>query len=157
MECPIFMSCSYDWTVKIWNAREESEKLSCHQIAGERPLTSQVNDINWSPSTSSVFGSVTNDGRIEIWDLFKNNLGPLVTHFDTNDDGSEDKTPKTIVRFSASCPVILSGNEKGEVDVYRSKGLEHVQVSDEEQQNRLLKAIAKDDFTSAENDKKEEE
>ena len=151
------MSCSYDWTVKIWNAREESEKLSCHQIAGERPLTSQVNDINWSPSTSSVFGSVTNDGRIEIWDLFKNNLGPLVTHFDTNDDGSEDKTPKTIVRFSSSCPVILSGNEKGEVDVYRSKGLEHVQVSDEEQQNRLLKAIAKDDFTSNENDKKEEE
>lgn len=55
-----------------------------------------------------------------------NNLGPVVTHFDVMGDGTEDKTPKTTVRFSASSPVILSGNEKGEVDVYRSKGLEHV-------------------------------
>lgn len=29
-ECPIFLSCSYDWTVKVWHAREEVEKLSCH-------------------------------------------------------------------------------------------------------------------------------
>jgi hypothetical protein len=49
-----------------------------------------------------------------------------VTHFDKLEDGAEDTTPKTIVRFSASSPVLLSGNDKGAVDVYRSKGLEHV-------------------------------
>lgn len=54
----------------------------------------------------------------------------MVTHFDKLEDGTEDKTPKTIVRFSESSPVILTGNEKGEVDVYRTKGLEYVQVSD---------------------------
>jgi hypothetical protein len=42
----------------------------------------------------------------------------------------------------------LSGNTQGEVDVYRSKGLEHVEVTDADQQKRLLKALSKDDFTS---------
>ena len=63
----------------------------------------------------------------------------MVTHFDKLDDGqTDDPTPKTIVRFSSSSPVLLTGNDKGAVDVYRSKGLEHVQVSDQDQQNRLL-------------------
>tara|TARA_B110000305_G_C18841309_1_gene360262 strand:- start:321 stop:485 length:165 start_codon:yes stop_codon:yes gene_type:complete len=53
----------------------------CHQIAGE-VLRDQVNDIEWSPSTSSVFASVTNDGRVEVWDLKLDNLGPIITYFD---------------------------------------------------------------------------
>jgi len=38
-------------------------------------LKQQVNDIEWSPHTSSVFAMVAEDGRLEIWDL-KNNLEP---------------------------------------------------------------------------------
>jgi hypothetical protein len=58
--------------------------------------------------------------------LFWDNLGPIVTHFDKIEEGVDDKTPKTIVRFSASSPVLLTGNLVGGVDVYRIKGLEHV-------------------------------
>ena len=72
-----------------------------------------MNDICWSPNTSSCFASVANDGRIEIWDLKVNNLNPVKTHFDKLEDGSEDKTPKTVVRFSQTSPVVLSGNLKG--------------------------------------------
>ena len=88
--------------------------------------------MTWHQSLSSCFASVANDGRVEIWDLASpsSSLGPVVTHFDKLEDGTEDKTPKTIVRFSESSPVIMTGNEKGEVDVYRTKGLEYVQVSD---------------------------
>ena len=100
-------------------------------------LQSQVNDVVWSPITSSAFASVANDGRIEIWDLFINNLSPIVTHFDKLENGDIDSTPKTIVRFSNTSPVLLTGNDKGAVDVYRSKGLEHVQVSEKDQQDRL--------------------
>jgi WD40 repeat protein len=57
----------------VWNAKENTEKLICHQINNFN-LKEQVNDIEWSPHTSSVFASVANDGRIEIWDLFKDNL-----------------------------------------------------------------------------------
>ena len=62
-----------------------------------------------------------------------NNLMPIVTHFDKLENGDTDSTPKTIVRFSNTSPVLLTGNDKGAVDVYRSKGLEHVQVSDQDQ------------------------
>ena len=80
-ECPIFLTCSYDWTVRVWSAKENTEVLVCHQIASN-PLKDQVNDIQWNPNTSSSFASVANDGRIEIWDLRVEALAPLVTHFD---------------------------------------------------------------------------
>ena len=83
-----------------------------------------MNDIQWSPLTSSVFASVANDGRIEIWDLKLDNLNPKVSYFD-KEDGNIINTPKTCVRFSPSSPVLLTGNLKGQVDVYRTKGLEH--------------------------------
>ncbi len=85
IECPIFMTCSYDWTVRIWKTKEINEKLVCHEMSNKE----QVNDVQWSPHTSSVFASVTNDGRIEIWDLKKDNLAPLIIHFDTLPDGAK--------------------------------------------------------------------
>ena len=66
-------------------------------------IQDQVNDITWSPSTSTVFSSVANDGRIEIWDIKLNPLKPQVTHFDKlggKDEEVVDNTPKTCVRFS---------------------------------------------------------
>jgi len=29
-DCPIFLTCSYDWTVRVWSEKESSEKLICH-------------------------------------------------------------------------------------------------------------------------------
>ena len=51
-------------------------------------------------------------------------------------------------------PVIITGNQKGEVDVYRSRNLEHDKVTDLDQQNRLLQALTKDDFSKAKEWKK---
>jgi len=71
--CPIFLTCSYDWTVRVWHEKDSECKLICHQIGS---LQQQVNDVCWSPNTSSVFASVANDGRIEIWDLKRDSLAP---------------------------------------------------------------------------------
>ena len=128
----------------------------CHQIAGE-VLRDQVNDIEWSPSTSSCFASVTNDGRVEVWDLKIDNLGPIITYFDEDEDGKRVHTPKTIVKFSPTAPVILTGNLNGQVDVYRTRGLEHVQVLVQDQQNRIMGALTKDDFASTEKEGSPEE
>lgn len=85
--------------------------------------------MTWSPDTSTTFASVADDGRLEIWDL-TNYLSPMVTHFDKDKEGNDDHTPKTVVRFtpkfSKMSPVIMTGNVKGEVDVYRTRGMEHV-------------------------------
>lgn len=158
-ECPVFISCSYDWTVKVWHASDQYEQLNCHQVTNQ-PLKDQVNDVMWSPDTSTCFASVADDGRLEIWDLKENYLNPVVTHFDKDADGNEDRTPKTVVRFtphfSKMSPVVLTGNKNGEVDVYRTRGFEHAQVSPQDQWNRLLMALKKDDFSADKNDKEAE-
>ena len=41
--------------------------------------------------------------------------------------------------------------------VYRTYGLEHGSVTDQEQMHRLMSAIAKEDFSSSSNKNKEEE
>lgn len=84
----------------------------------------------------------------------------MITHFDKDSEDNVINTPKTIVRFGPEGPssqIILSGNLEGEIDVYRSKGLEHVEVTDDDQQKRLLNALSKDDFSADTKDKKADE
>ncbi len=128
-DCPIFITCSYDWTVRVWHEKESACKLICHKIEN---LSQQVNDICWSPNTSSVFASVANDGRIEIWDLKRDSLGSQIEHWDKNEEGELVTVPKTVVKFSKTSPVILAGSADGSVCVYRLNGLEHGPVSDED-------------------------
>ena len=151
--CPIFLTCSYDWTVRVWHERFEEAQLTCHQIGN---LQQQVNDISWSPNTSSVFASVANDGRIELWDLFKDSLAPALEHFDVDEEGNKISVPKTVVEFSQTSPVILAGALDGRVCVYRTYGLEHGPVSDEDQVARIMSCITKEDFSTTK-EKTEEE
>lgn len=145
-QCPIFLTCSYDWTVRVWHEKDSVEVLCCHQI---KSLKEQVNDICWSPLTSSVFASVANEGRIEIWDLAKDRLAPILTEYDKTAQGTVINIPKTVVKFSKSAPVIFTGSLDGRVTVYRSYGLEHGPVSDEDQMNRIMNAIRKEDFSQS--------
>ena len=138
----------------MWHANEKEAQCVCHDIDS---LKQQVNDICWAPKTSSAFASVANDGRIEIWDLFEDNLKPMKMWFDKNSSGEELHIPKTVVRFNDSIsPVLFTGNSKGQIGVYRSYGLEHVQVSEEDQRKRLLKAIKKDTIVETKDAKKTE-
>jgi len=120
-------------------------------------LKEQVNDINWSPQTSSVFASVANDGRIEIWDLKRDVLSPVLTWFDKDAAGNELHDAKTAVKFSRNSPVVLAGTEDGRVGVYRTHGLEHVQVSERDQIQRVMSAISKDEYQNSDSYQKEEE
>jgi len=101
-----------------------------------------VNDVEWSPNTSSIFASVASDGRIEVWDLKRNNLSPILSHFDMEKDKvTKIEIPKTVVRWSKTSPVIMTGDAMGRVNVYRVNGIAHVQVSEKDQISRLLTSI----------------
>lgn len=80
-------------------------------------------------------------------------LSPQLTWFDKDPAGNEVHIAKTAVRFSRNSPVVLTGTEDGRVGVYRTHGLEHVQVSERDQINRLLSAITKDEYDSSANEK----
>lgn len=100
---------------------------------------------------------MANDGRIEIWDLKRDVLSPVLTWFDKDAAGNELHVPKTAVKFSRNSPVVLAGTEDGRVGVYRTHGLEHVQVSERDQIQRVMSAISKDEFQSSDSQQKEEE
>lgn len=129
----IMMSCSADWTVQLWDwRRDEVPVMSCHCT----DLQDAVNDIEWSPHDSCVFGSVADDGRVEIWDLSYSNIKPLITKKPESRSYS-----RTMIRFCNEYPVLVSGNTQGIVDVYRLKNMEKQPMTNEEQRQRLEKAI----------------
>lgn len=78
-----FLTCSADWSIKLWEPEHDQALLQFQSV----DLADVVYDVAWSTSQSTVFGSVAGDGRIEIWDLSKNTLDPVITGF--IDDSAE--------------------------------------------------------------------
>ena len=99
-------------------------------------LSESVNDICWSPDNSTFFASCMGDGRVELWDLTENLLDPIVAFY----PGS-NKTRRTCVRFALNSPVLVCGDAEGKVNVMRMLNTEIPRLSEEEQQDRLLKVI----------------
>ncbi|TMW58095.1 hypothetical protein Poli38472_011683 [Pythium oligandrum] len=73
----LFLSCSADWNVKLWHQVEQKEMMNFRSVN----LQHAVTGITWCPSDATIFGAVTEDGRIEIWDLEHSSLDPIITHF----------------------------------------------------------------------------
>jgi WD40 repeat protein len=103
-----FLSCSADWTIKLWN-QEKSEALFSFQ-----PGADYVADISWAPDSSTIFASATGDGRLDLWDISTNTLDPLYT--------VQTKTKLSCVSFSPNSPVVVTGCESGSVQVYKLTG-----------------------------------
>lgn len=53
----VFISCSADWTVKIWDHNYPTPILSFD-------LGNAVGDVAWAPYSSTVFAAVTSDGKV---------------------------------------------------------------------------------------------
>ena len=122
----ILISCSYDWTVKIWNSKHNYPVMNLHT----NELSHQVNDIEWNWDTSTVFGDVADDGRIEIWDLARSAIQPIIINID-------DKAPKKSIKFSEGGKIVAAGDSEGCIAIYRIYNMEHSPVSDEHQVKRL--------------------
>jgi dynein intermediate chain 1 len=58
----VFISCSADWTVKIWDHSIPHPVLSFD-------LGNAVGDVAWSPYSSTVFAAATSDGKVSTTNL----------------------------------------------------------------------------------------
>ncbi|KZS94359.1 WD40 repeat-like protein [Sistotremastrum niveocremeum HHB9708] len=79
----LFLSCSVDWTVKLWRAKSAAKPSTSSQTIN--PLYSfdesddYVYDVQWHPSHPALFGSVNGSGKFDLWNLNTDTEVPMVS------------------------------------------------------------------------------
>ena len=123
----IFLSCSADWTVKVWDETSE------HAIMSLNSGTEAVADAQWSPYISTVYGCCMTDGRLEVWDLQQSTLRPVAKFEMTG-------RKLSCMLFNPVDPVIVVGDDQGAVSVFRLHGFGNGSEATTEQ-SRILQEL----------------
>ena len=132
-----FLSCSADWTVKLWSSKKTEHVLDFHSV----DLSEVVNDIAWCPTASTVFASVTGDGRVEVWDLDYSHIDPKLFYRPSKAEAILGVTPLTSVLFSDNAPVLATGDANGKVEIFRLTGVMETDGGPDVQAARLQKVL----------------
>ncbi|XP_071520306.1 uncharacterized protein [Panulirus ornatus] len=98
----VFISCSLDWTVKIWLQFSLSPLMTLD-------LGGAVAGVQWAPYSSSVFVAVTDEGRVQVYDLFFRKSYPLCSQRLLH----RRQVAVSCVALNPKHPVILVGGERG--------------------------------------------
>ncbi|XP_063442317.1 dynein axonemal intermediate chain 4-like isoform X1 [Mytilus trossulus] len=106
----VFLSCSADWSVRLWHQERFSPVLTF--LSSTKP----VYDVAWSPKSATVFACVT-ENSVEVWDLNMSTLDPLIKSNPTS--GAK----QTTVSFSRNSDCILVGDSEGQVTVYQMRSM----------------------------------
>lgn len=105
----VFLSCSADWTIKLWNKNKETP-IACFE------LEAAVTDIQWAPYSSTIFAAVTLNPNLYIYNLAKDK------HTYICDQKIYKKPKLTHVSFNPFDPIILIGEDKCGCSVFRLSG-----------------------------------
>lgn len=100
----IYLTCSADWTVKIWDH-------NCRDPLFTYDLGSAVGDAAWAPYSSTVFAAVTADGKVFVFDLNINKYEPICEQTVVQ----KKKTKLTHIAFNSTYPIIIVGDDRGNV------------------------------------------
>ncbi|XP_052279386.1 dynein intermediate chain 2, ciliary-like isoform X1 [Dreissena polymorpha] len=114
----IYITCSADWTVKIWERgnKSASDKSDAMDASAKKPLftfdlNNSVGDVAWAPYSSTVFAAVTADGKLFCYDLSVNKYEPLCEQM----VAQKKKTKLTHLEFNPEHPIVIVGDERGTV------------------------------------------
>ncbi|KAL4227306.1 cytoplasmic dynein with WD40 domain [Mactra antiquata] len=114
----IYITCSADWTVKIWERtnKSASDKNDSTDTSAKKPLftfdlNNSVGDVAWAPYSSTVFAAVTADGKVFAYDLNVNKYEPLCEQM----VAQKKKTKLTHLEFNPQYPIVIVGDDRGTV------------------------------------------
>ncbi|XP_021357604.1 dynein intermediate chain 2, ciliary-like [Mizuhopecten yessoensis] len=116
----IYITCSADWTVKIWEVSqkttvdtnpENTQNVSNRKALFTFDLNNSVGDVAWAPYSSTVFAAVTADGKVFVYDLNINKYEPLCEQM----VAVKKKTKLTHIEFNPVYPIIIVGDDRGNV------------------------------------------
>ncbi|KAL5004410.1 hypothetical protein ScPMuIL_017866 [Solemya velum] len=114
----IFITCSADWTVKIWESSSQttSDKSESNECSSKKPLftfdlNNSVGDVAWAPYSSTIFAAVTAEGKVFVYDLNINKYEPLCEQM----VAQKKKTKLTHIEFNQVSPIVIVGDDRGNV------------------------------------------
>lgn len=118
-----FISCSADWTIRIWNTSRRGESSSGGEILKIEPYQNKeekrscvITDVQWSPYLQNVFASTSITGDIELWDINHNSMKPRYSKSNPN-------VQYNCLQFATNSPAILVGDNQGNIEVLKPIGL----------------------------------
>ncbi|XP_017769479.1 PREDICTED: dynein intermediate chain 2, ciliary [Nicrophorus vespilloides] len=100
----VFISCSGDWRIKIWEDNR-ADPLFVFDLGAS------VMDVEWAPYSSTVFGAVTAEGKVYVYDLNVNKYKPICTQAVV----SKKRNKLTTIAFNYNMPIVIVGDDKGMV------------------------------------------
>ncbi|KAE8298114.1 Dynein intermediate chain 2, ciliary [Larimichthys crocea] len=104
----VFISCSSDWTVKLWDHTIKTPMFTFD-------LKAAVSDVAWAPYSSTVFAAVTIDGTVHVFDLSVNRHEAICQQQVVD----KKKTKLTTIEFNPIHPIIIVGNDRGYVGSFK--------------------------------------
>ncbi|XP_076753588.1 dynein intermediate chain 2, ciliary [Xylocopa sonorina] len=104
----IFASCSGDWRIKIWED-DRMEPLFMFDLGVS------IGDVQWAPYSSTVLASVSNDGKVTVFDLNINKYKPICSQQIV----SKKKNKLTKLAFNNKLPFIIVGDDKGTINTLK--------------------------------------
>ncbi|KAI9291370.1 WD40 repeat-like protein [Neoconidiobolus thromboides FSU 785] len=81
----LFLTCSFDWSVKLWRSKSpmqapsSSTPLSIPAIHSFEHSGDYVYDVKWSPIHPALFGVIDGTGHFDLWNLNVDTEAPLIS------------------------------------------------------------------------------